>query len=346
MKTSKGKVLRINKKHVVVITSDGEFVKAALPKHNVMVGDIIEIPNKKSINYKGFKPYAAIASILIIVISLGLFNFFMIPTAYASVALDMTNTSIELTVDQQNKIIKAVAKSEQGEMILKDLDIEGMDIYSSVNLITNKSVNLGYFNPEEKNLAIATVIPLQDKKGQTNLDSERLMTTIHDEMFKHKYDGYVIVNEGNTEIMKRAHEKDLSVNKYMLQKKSQEYNINLPDQTIRNKSTTDIMKDYNLDMQKMSPDNWCEIYENNSGHPNDNNQINRWDMQPNVPNNAPNLEDNQNTPNNSNNMHNNPQNDWMNNNNNQWENHQNNWMNNNQWQNNGNQHMNDMWRNN
>jgi hypothetical protein len=44
----------------------------------------------------------------------------MTPTAYASVALDMTNSSIELTVDQQSKIVKAEAKSEQGARILKD----------------------------------------------------------------------------------------------------------------------------------------------------------------------------------------------------------------------------------
>lgn len=354
MKTSKGKILKIDNKHVVAITKDGEFIRTPLPKHKVMVGDVIEIPNKKFINYKSFTPYAAIAAMLIIAISLGLFNFSMTPTAYASVALDMTNSSIELTLDEQSKIVKAEAKSEQGARILKDLNIEGMDIYSGVNLVTNKAVNLGYFNPEEKNLAIATVIPLQDKKNQTNIDSERLMTTIHDEMFKNKYDGYVIVNKGNTEIMKRAHDKDLSVNKYMLQEKSKEHNINLPDQTIRNKSTTDIMKDYNLDMQKMSPDNWCEIYENNSRYLNRNNQMNRWDMQPNAPKNEPDLEENQEPRNNPNNMPNSHRNDWMDNNNDQWQNHQNNWMDNNQWQdhqnnwmnNNQNQHMNNMWRNN
>jgi|GEM_PF-3100885 len=343
MKTSQGKVLKIDKKHAVVVTNDGEFIRTPLPKDNILVGDIIEVPNKKHVDYKRFKPYAAIAAILVIAISLGLFNSFITPPAYASVALDITNSSIEITVDQQSAIVKAVPKSEQGEMILKDLDIEGMDIYNGVNLITNKAVNLGYFSPEEKNLAIATVIPLQDKESQINIDSERLMTTIQDEMFKNKYDGYVIVNEGNTEIMKRAHDKNLSINKYMLQEKSKKYNINLPDQTIRNKSTTDIMKDYNLDIQKMSPDNWCEIYENNYRYPNGNNQMNSniWDMQPNAPENEPDLEENQEPQNNTNNMPNSHRNDWMDNNNDQCQNHQNNWMNNNQ-----SQYMNDMWENN
>jgi len=343
MKTSQAKVLKIDKKYAVVVTNDGEFIRTHLPKDNILVGDIIEVPNKKQIDYKRFNPYAAIAAILLIAISLGFFNSVLTHPAYASVALDITNSSIEITVDQKNAIVKAVSKSEQGKMILKDLDIKGMDIYSGINLITNKAVNLGYFSPEEKNLAIATVVPAQDKESQKNIDLERLMTIIHDEMLKYKYDGYVIVNEGNTEIMKRAHDKNLSVNKYMLQEKSKEYNINLPDQTIRNKSTTDIMKEYNLDMQKISPDNWCEIYENNSSYPNGNNQINRnsWDVQPNAPENEPVLEENQEPQDSTNYTPDSHRNDWMDDNKDQWQNHQNNWMDKNQ-----NQFMNNMWRNN
>jgi hypothetical protein len=52
MKTSQGKVLKIDKKHAVVVTNDGEFIRTPLPKDNVLVGDIIEVPNKKHIDYK------------------------------------------------------------------------------------------------------------------------------------------------------------------------------------------------------------------------------------------------------------------------------------------------------
>lgn len=297
MKKIQGKVIRVEKKSIVVVTEDGQFLRVAMPNSIPMTGDIIEISDKKSIRYNKLKPYAAIASVLILVISFSIFNLLLSTKAYAAVALDMTNSSIELTLNKQGKIVKATAKSEQGEKVLKDIDITGIDIYKGINLITSKTGELGYFNPNEKNLALAAVIPLQSRNNQISIDEQKLMNTIHDEMYASKYDGYVIVNSADGSIMEEAYKRGLSVNRYMMWQKSKQSNVNVPEESIRNNSTTDIMRNYNLDMEKMSPDNWCEVYDYNKNkapsnpqYPDSRNQPDKWDNQPMNPNDSKNME--------------------------------------------------------
>ncbi|MFT9497423.1 anti-sigma factor domain-containing protein [Anaerosolibacter sp.] len=255
-----GMVLKIEKDHVVIVTDNGEFRRIPMPHVMPLLGEIIEVSSK---NYNNYRPYMAIAAILILLI--GFFSyggFFSVPEAYASVSLDMT-PSIELKVNKNNVIIEATAHNDEGVKLLNSINIKGLDVYKAVNFITVKAGEMGFFSSQDKNLVLAAVVPLQNKTNTLNIDDEKLMNIIHDEMYNQKYDGYVVVNNSESDIRNQAQQAGLSVNQYLLQEKSKEQGIEITNDKLRSSSPTQIMYETNFEVRNMFPNNWCEVYESN-----------------------------------------------------------------------------------
>ncbi len=254
-----GIVLRVEKRHVMVVTEDGDFIRIQMPVHKPLPGDKIEVPIKRN---KVFRPYMIAAVILMFFIGFGIFKPLMIPQAYATVSLDMT-PSMELTVNKDNLVMSAKAQNDEGNALLKELDIKGLDIYHAVNLITSKAIEMGFFTSESKNLALATVVPLLNEDSKNNIDNDKLMKVIHNEMFARKYDGYVVVNQVNSATRNQALESGLSVPRYLMMEKSKEQGITVTPEMLMSKSPTELMMETDFQIQTAFPDDWCNIYEQN-----------------------------------------------------------------------------------
>ena len=120
-----------------------------------------------------------VAAMLILIFGISSLRPFTTPPAVASVTIDMT-PNVEFTIGKGNTVAKVKAHNKEGLELLKEIDIEGLDIYQAVNIITAKAAEMGFFKPEDKNVAIATIVPLgNDEK----LDKAKIMQTIHDEMY-------------------------------------------------------------------------------------------------------------------------------------------------------------------
>ncbi len=275
MSKMQGIVLRVEEQHVVVITNEGDFLKLKMPARRPLPGERIEIPAKKRVN---FLPYYAAAAILIFLMAFGVFKPFATTPALASVALDMT-PSLELIIGKGNLVIEAQAQNAEGEDLLKELNLNGIEVYQAVNLITAKAAEMNYFDPENKNLAIATVIPLQTN-NETGIDEKKIMEVIHDEMYKQKYSGYVVVNQAGKEIMKQAEESGLSVTKYMLQEKYKEQGAEVLPETLEKSSPTQMMQSNQMSLPQAFPGDWCEVSDPGWRDVNSNNSSNKHDNSP------------------------------------------------------------------
>ncbi len=251
----RGMVLRVEERQVVVITEEGDYLKVKMPVRRPSPGETIELPIKKPVS---FRPKYVVAAILIIFMALSGLKIFTTPPVFASVALDMT-PSVQLTIGKGNLVIQSQAQNPEGEKLLKELDLKGLDVYQAVNLITAKAAEMNFFDSERKNLALATVIPLREAPDETGIDKNKIMQVIHDEMYERKYDGYVVVNQAGKEIIQQAEETGLPVNRYMLMKKYREQGIEIPPEILKDSSPSQVIQSNQMPLLKAFPGDWCEV---------------------------------------------------------------------------------------
>lgn len=261
MRKMQGMVLRVEERHVVVVTDEGDFLRIRMPARRPLPGQTLEIPVKQP---RAFRPYLAVAAILVMLIAFSALRPLAISPAVASVALDMT-PSVELTVNKDNVVIRAEAHNPEGENLLQQLEVKDLDVYRAVNLITAKAAEMNFFKPEGKNLVFAAVVPLRDEENTTSINKDEIMQVIHDEMSNRKYDGYVVVNQTGKEIHRQAEEEGLSVNRYLVLEKSREQGKQIAPETARSAPLPELMEAARMDVQQAFPGSWCEVSEGGWG---------------------------------------------------------------------------------
>ena len=72
----------------------------------------------------------------------------------SKVGIDV-NPSVELKVNQKEKVLEVVAKNEDGEKIISDMDLKGSDINVAVNALIGSMVKNGYINELANSILIS-----------------------------------------------------------------------------------------------------------------------------------------------------------------------------------------------
>lgn len=77
-------------------------------------------------------------------------------------AIDI-NPSVELVLDENDKVQYANALNEDGEVLLAELDVLGMDVEKAMDLIIAEATDLGFIDPEgETTVSVTTVNDKED----------------------------------------------------------------------------------------------------------------------------------------------------------------------------------------
>ena len=145
------------------------------------------------------------------------------------------NPSIELKVDDKNKITYAKALNNDGKKILNDMDLKGSNLNIGVNAIIGSMYKNGFIN-ELKNSILVTVYN-EDKNKASKLEKE-LTKEINDALSIYKVDASVLSQKYDVD--------DL------IEKKSKEYGISegkaeLLEKIIAKKLTNKNGKEYTFD---------------------------------------------------------------------------------------------------
>ncbi|MDA8213102.1 MAG: anti-sigma factor domain-containing protein [Clostridia bacterium] len=251
----KAKVMRIEANTVVVITEEGDFKRIPMPRVKPRLGETIEISLRPA--WK-FPILAAAAAILVVVLGLNLLKIWEPTPALASVVIDL-KPSLQLVINKDNTVLEVKKLNREAQELLRDTELEGLDVYTAVDLITKQAVTLGYIKPDQKNLVFATVIVPDSAKKQFTLDSNKLRNVIHNKLTASKVSGYLVVNESPETLQKKAAAQGVSVNKYLLWEKLQTQGLKQPLESVKDKSIYQIVSDNDTVMDNILPGSWCSF---------------------------------------------------------------------------------------
>lgn len=129
----------------------------------------------------------------------------------AVVGLDV-NPSIELSIDQKNKIQQITAKNEDAKNIIGDMDLEGSQIDVGINALIGAMLKEGYINELKNSLLISVTGDNQEEneklRKQLSLNVEEFLKASH-------IDGSIVSQtiDNKDDIAKLAKQYDISVGK-------------------------------------------------------------------------------------------------------------------------------------
>ncbi|MCO1601932.1 anti-sigma factor domain-containing protein [Desulfosporosinus nitroreducens] len=218
MKKTTGIVMKISKKVTILYTESGDYLEIKTPKATPTLGQVldIELPVHKPLSHRLIK-FGSIAAILLLALSLSVFNLVSgANNAVAAVVLDM-DSSMELLIDGNAKVLKVIDETQDSP---SNLQLQGMDIYTAVDLIIDKANEHGVFN-QANTLILTSVIPVGDQPLDV-IDQTRLRESIERHMLEENISAYMMVSRTDEDTRKAAQSLGMSVNQYQIYKRIQE----------------------------------------------------------------------------------------------------------------------------
>ncbi len=208
MKKVKGIVLKETASYVVLLTGEGDYVKAPRPVGKIRPGREIEclLPGKK----KRRLSYAFIAAAV-------LFLFAFIPqllplvqeSGHSYLVIDI-NPSVELAFNREMEVTEANPLNEAGKEILAGFSL-GEDLLDSLDYLLVQSRELGYLQSEE-NLVMLTLVD----NAQSGLEEARLGERVEESFAALDIKGYVSINKADEDKRQESFKEGLSINKYIV----------------------------------------------------------------------------------------------------------------------------------
>ncbi|MTI85883.1 MAG: hypothetical protein FH756_18805 [Firmicutes bacterium] len=265
MKKFKGMVAKIDKENrtMVVVTEDKRIKRVPLPANVPDLGSTIEVsllPEKKKAagSFIGAK-WMAVAAALLLVLGISMFGNLGPPPVSASayVTLDMT-PSLQLSVDENGKVIGVTALNDAGKKLINELDIKNKDVYLAVKDTVKKAGSAGYFKKDTDNLVMATVSKIKDSSSY-RIKDEKLRSVIHDELNAGHHPGYVVVNETNESEWQNAQKSGYSVNRAIVSQRIKEKGIDVDPKSLDTQEMMQVINDSKTSVPALFPNNSCKV---------------------------------------------------------------------------------------
>ena len=225
-KTQQGIVLEVYKKHVIVMTPDGDCHKVAHPGGHIKRGEEISLPSKAPVWTKTAVSAACLAVAALILIAIlptaGLFTVVsdgedvsIIPDSEDPVqgylALDI-NPSLELSFNEDLEITGLHPFNSNAVLLLEGLE-KGDCLYETLELLVVRSVDLGYLETAtEENLVLVSLVPIEN----TEVSTQILANLIEEKLAYYEIPGTVGISSASGEDRSKAEEKGISLNRHLL----------------------------------------------------------------------------------------------------------------------------------
>lgn len=232
-------VAEIDKKHMIVITDKGDFIKVKR-QMSAGIGDEIELKPQKL--YPAYKRLAGLAACFLacIFLSTGVYAYY---TPYSYVSVDI-NPSISLSLNRFEKVIAVSPITEDAVDLIKDTkEIKNQDIDKALTTIIKSASEKGYIDAEEEN-QVVVVVSAKNQKAEDKLAKE-VNKTAAKELAKVNDSSEVMVEKASIKSHKEALANKVSPGKVMLANKLREVEPQLKDEEIKNMSVKEVVKRIN-----------------------------------------------------------------------------------------------------
>lgn len=179
----RGVVMSIHKQHAVVMTADGQFLRASI-QGTPQIGEEITFEEEYKTS-RTFKPaywYASAAAIVLVL----LLPLLMIVQrdahpVVAYLSMDI-NPSVEIGVDGNGKVRELRALNEDGRLIIEGLVYKGVSVETIAASILERAKGSHYLDTPDKDIFITSV--LLDDNAATKLDYESILAEKVDQALK------------------------------------------------------------------------------------------------------------------------------------------------------------------
>lgn len=215
----KGVVMEINKRHIILLTREGEFLRAKKPSSPVDIGEMI-VAETIEHNYKKrshLPAYSALTAILLL--SFFLLNPFSENKTYAYLAVDI-NPSFQFTIGPDGQVLALNQMNAEAAQIVDDILWEEQTLIESIDQIIAISEQKGYLNEGNPPILISSVFT-----EYADEDYIKGLTKSIDEIAGQAENSYpkanIVLQEGSMEDYNDAEEQGVSFGRLIQDKSSQ-----------------------------------------------------------------------------------------------------------------------------
>ncbi len=208
MKKIKGVILSGNSKYIILLTPEGEFVKIPARDRIYRPGTEIEAELPSAGKIKKFALVAGIFFLLSIGMFFNLFDSSMRAEAY--LALDI-NPSILLSLDDNATVIKAEALNDEGEEILKNIELKKQNALEAIKLILQKARENNFLTTENNEIFISLAAP-----DNYVITEKEIKSCIFEQILEMGIDSYLKISRAGVQQAAEAQKKRISLNGMLL----------------------------------------------------------------------------------------------------------------------------------
>jgi hypothetical protein len=235
-KTYKGIVIKVTPEYIVLMCQGGTFKN--VPRS---VSDFPKIGQPftyKEKEWSGFSKWHYLSMVSVLFLSIIGFTYFSYSqTEEAYVLVIDINPSIEIYADEDFSIIRLQGLNQDGEKIIHSLDPKIKKVNQLVSEIVDQSVKQNFLKKTDKGLVSISVIPLSEKVVQVNQD---IQLAVEKSLQVHKIDAKVSVKSETIQVLDKAQELQLSVNKFRLYEELKAEGITIELDALRKQSILQI----------------------------------------------------------------------------------------------------------
>ncbi len=265
MKKTSGIVMKTSKKVTILYTESGDYLEIKTPKGTPTLGQVLEIelPEPKPLRHRLLR-FASVAAILLLALSLSVFNFISGPnTAVAAVVIDM-DSSMELLINRDAKVLKAIDVTQRSGDSPANQQLQGMDLYTAVDLIIDKAHQQGVFKQADR-LILTSIIPM-DNQPVYVIDQGKLRESIERHMLNENISANMMVIMADETTRNAAQSLGMSVNHYQIYKRIQEKGMVVTTDGSNSKDTHRMLAEANTTLMSLFPKESMTISPPNGMH--------------------------------------------------------------------------------
>lgn len=227
-------VAEIDKKHMIVITDKGDFIKVK-GQMSAAIGDEIELKQRKT--YPISKRLAGLAACFMacIFLSTGVYAYY---TPYSYVSVDI-NPSLSLSLNRFERVIAVNPLTEDAVDFIKDTkDLKNRNIDAALSEIIKTASDKGYIHEETED-EIVVIVSAKNPKQEKKLE-ETVAKTAEKELSKVNKAGGVTVEKTDVENYKTSVSQKVSPGRKVLEDNLKEVMPEIRDEEVKDMSVKEV----------------------------------------------------------------------------------------------------------
>jgi len=155
------------------------------------------------------------------------------------VVLDI-NPSVELVLDKDEVVEYANALNEDADLLLVNIDLEGLSAEAAIDLIIEEATKLGFIDPEAEETIVDVTTVTEDEEDDEAL-GEKIRENVNNAFTKRGMHGYAQMSPMTPEIIAEAEELGIGAGVLRLMKQAQELNPELTLEELLEMSVRDLI---------------------------------------------------------------------------------------------------------